>query len=153
MIVIIITLHKCVYVQVNWPVRSGNMGSTTRTKRQSSQPIRILPYYVTANISSVGILNMLQANDGPVAYTLNYFQRTLSVIPLQENLRAPANSMCGPHVAVPDDHSEPSGTGVPNADYLYYITAVNDGIFMHIPYSGFYLRGPNFCKESRANKF
>ena len=99
----------------------------SRAKRQSPQPIRILPYYVTANISSDETLNVLQAEDGPVEYTLDYFRRTLSVIPFQQNIRAPSNSMCGPHVAVPDDHTEPSGAGV-NADYLYYITAVNDGM-------------------------
>ena len=107
------------------------MGSTTRTKRQSPQPIRISPYYVTANISSTETLNILRANDGPVAYTLDYFQRTLSVIPFQQNIRAPqGGTMCGPHVTIPNDHAE---TGVANTDYLYYITAVNDGInFMHI---------------------
>ena len=104
------------------------MEPTARTKRQSPQPIRISPHYVTANISSAEILNMLQANDGPVEYTLNYFRRTLSVIPIQQNIRAPQNTMCGPHVAVPDDHTEPSGAGV-DTDYLYYITAVNDGIY------------------------
>ena len=98
--------------------------SSTRTKRQLSlEPIRIFPYYVTANISNVGAL--LRANDGPVAYTLNYFQRTLSVIPFEGNIRAPeAGAMCSQHVAIPNEHAE---TGVANADYLYYITAVNDG--------------------------
>ena len=103
------------------------MKPTTRTKRQSPQPIRIIPHYVNANISGSETLNMLQADDGPVAYILNYFQRTLSVVPFQDNLRTPANAMCGSHVAVPDDHANP---GVPNADYVYYITAVNDGTYL-----------------------
>ena len=103
------------------------MGPAARTKRQSPQPIRIVPYFVTANISAE-ILTLLEADDGPITYTLNYFQSTLSVIPFQENLLAPADAdMCGPHVVIPDDHKEPSGTGVPNADYIYYITAVNSG--------------------------
>ena len=97
--------------------------SSTRTKRQSPEPIRIFPYYVTANISSVEA--QLRADNGPVAYTLNYFRRTLSVIPFQGNIRAPeAGAMCSRHVTIPNEHAE---TGVANADYLYYITAVNDG--------------------------
>ena len=96
---------------------------STRTKRQSPQPIRILPYYVSANIS--GVETLLRADDGPVAYTLNYFQRTLSVVPFQQNIRAPEGAtMCSQHVTIPNEHTE---TGVANADYLYYITAVNDG--------------------------
>lgn len=86
-----------------------------------------MPYYVTANISSAETLNMLRADDGPVEYTLNYFQRTLSVIPFQQNIRAPeGGAMCGRHVTIPNEHAE---TGVANTDYLYYITAVNDGTY------------------------
>ena len=103
------------------------MGPAARTKRQSPQPIRIVPYYVTANISAE-ILSILQADDGPLTYTLNYFQRTLSVMRFEQNLLAPADAdMCGPHVAIPDNHKETLGNGVPNADYIYYITAVNSG--------------------------
>ena len=106
----------------------------TRTKRQSPQPIRIVPHYVTATISDE-LLNMLQAPNGPIEYSLNYFQRTLSVIPIDQNLFAPENATsCGPHAVIPDDHKELSGTGVPNADYLYYITAVNDGILLYCSY-------------------
>ena len=105
------------------------MGPITRSKRQSHQSIRIVPYYVTANISTNEVLTMLQADDGPVAYVLDYFERTLSVIPIQQNLTAPENAtMCGPHVTIPDNHKDPSGPGVANADYLYYITSVNDGV-------------------------
>ena len=119
------------YMQVNWPVHFDNMGPATYTKRQLHVPqsIRILPYYVTANISSTTVLNMLQADDGPIAYTLNYFQKTLSVVPFQQPLFAPAGARCGPHVTVPSDHTVPFGAGVTNADYVYYITAVNDGIY------------------------
>ena len=103
------------------------MGSATRTKRQSPQPIRIVPYFVTANIS-FGVLDMLRADNGTLAYTLDYFQRTLSVVPFQQNLFVPDSfDMCGPHVSFPDNHKESSGIGVPNADYIYYITAVEDG--------------------------
>jgi len=57
---------------------------------------------------------------------LNYFQRTLSVQPFGENIRASANAaMCDPYAVIPPDHS-PNGRGA-DADYLYYITAVNDG--------------------------
>ena len=121
-------------LQVNWPIHSGNMRPATYTKRQLRvpRPIRILPYYVTANISSTETLNMLQADDGPITYTLNYFQKTLSVIPFHQPLLAPAGARCGPHVVVPADHTEPFGTGVINADYVYYITAVNDGIIVYI---------------------
>ena len=105
------------------------MGATSRTKRQSPQPIRIVPYFVTAKISAE-VLNILQAEDGTLAYTVNYFQRTLSVMPFEQNLLAPDNAdMCGPHVAIPDDHKGPNGSGFANADYLYYVTAVNDGWF------------------------
>ena len=103
------------------------MGPAARTKRQSPQPIRIVPYFVTANISA-DILNLLQDDDGPLAYTLDYFQRTLSVMPFEQNLLAPEDAdMCGPHAVIPNDHKEPSGNGVANADYIYYITAVNSG--------------------------
>jgi len=112
-------------MQVNYPVLPGNIGGPGRAKRQASQPIRIIPHFVTVNIS-VDVLRRLQANDGPVTNALNYFQRTLSVEPFGRNIRAPNVSMCGPHVLIPQDHAEPSGTGV-DADYLYYITAVNDG--------------------------
>ena len=103
------------------------MGPVVRTKRQSPQPIRIVPYYITANISAE-IRSMLQADDGPIEYTLNYFQRTLTVTPFQDNLIAPEDAdMCGPHVVIPNDHKETFGNGVANADYIYYITAVNSG--------------------------
>ena len=36
--------------------------------------------------------------------------------------------MCGPHVTIPNDHKDPSGAGIADADYLYYITSVNDGM-------------------------
>ena len=102
------------------------MGHTVRTKRQSSQSIRIVPYYIIDNMT---VLNFLQAADGPILYALNFYQRTLSVIPFRQNLRAPANATtCGQHATIPDDHKEPSGAGVANADYLYYVTAVDDGI-------------------------
>ena len=122
-------MHSCTDVQVNWPIQASNIaiGRTTRMKRQSLQQIRISPFYITANISAE-ILNILQADDGPIAYTLNYFQRTLSVVPFLENIVAPAGAtQCGNHAVIPEDHIAPSGTGVANADYLYYITAVNDG--------------------------
>ena len=48
---------------------------------------------------------------------INYFQRTLSV---GENIRAPSTGTYG-HVEIPHDHG-PNGV---DADYLYYITAVN----------------------------
>ena len=56
---------------------------------------------------------------------LSYFQRTLSVQRFGENLRAPSLGMCGPHAVIPEDHG-PFGVGV-DADYLYYVTAVDDG--------------------------
>jgi len=96
-------------------------------KRQSPQPIRISPFYVVANISAE-VHSTLQADDGPITYTLNYFQRTLSVMPLSGNILAPSGAIqCGRHTRIPEDHIAPSGTGIANADYLYYITAVNDG--------------------------
>ena len=106
------------------------MESTAWTKRQSSQSIRIVPYYIITNTT---ILNFLQSANGPVMYALNYYQRTLSVNPFQQNLRAPAGyTTCGRHATIPDDHKEPSGTGVANADYLYYITAVDDGSYIAV---------------------
>ena len=48
------------------------MEPTARSKRQSPQSIRIVPYYVTANISTNESLNMLTADDGPVAYALDF---------------------------------------------------------------------------------
>ena len=98
------------------------MEPIARTKRQSPQPIRIVPYYIVSNAT---IRNILQANDGPVEYTLNYFRNVLSVIPFQQNLRAPSSAdTCGPHVTIPRDHTR---NGVANADYLLYITAVESG--------------------------
>jgi len=58
-------------------------------------------------------------------YALNYFQKTLSVQPFGKNIRAPRLGMCGPHAMIPSEHG-PDEIGV-DADYLYYITAVNDG--------------------------
>ena len=103
------------------------MKPTSRTKRQSPQPIRIVPYFVMANISN-GVLDILQADNGTLTYTLDYFRRTLSVEPFQQNLFVPdVLDMCGPHVTYPDNHKESSGIGVADADYIYYITAVQDG--------------------------
>lgn len=98
------------------------MEPIARTKRQSLQPIRIKPYYI---VSDPVIHNLLRADDGPVVHALNYFQNVLSVIPFQQNLRAPSSAdTCGPHVTIPSDHTR---NGVANADYLLYITAVESG--------------------------
>ena len=98
------------------------MEPVARTKRQSPQPIRIVPYYI---VNDTVIRNILQANDGPVAYALNYSQNVLSVIPFERNLRAPRSAdMCGPDVTIPREHTR---GGVADADYLLYITAVESG--------------------------
>jgi len=115
----------CYKLQVNYPILPGNTGVTGRTKRQAPQPINIFPYFVTSAIAAEVLAN-LQASNGPVMNAVSYFQRTLSVERFGGNIRAPNVSMCGPHVLIPQDHAEPSGAGV-DADYLYYITAVNDG--------------------------
>jgi len=65
---------------------------------------------------------------------IRYFQRTLSVVPFGENIRAPSTGTCA-HVEIPQDHG-PNGRGV-DADYLYYITAVNDGKYIVSIYTGF----------------
>jgi len=95
-----------------------------RAKRQQPQPIRISPYFVTSDIAAE-VLPILQADDGPLMNALNYFQRTLSVRPFGENIRAPSTGKCGTHAVIPEEHG-PNGSGV-DADYLYYVTAVNDG--------------------------
>lgn len=100
------------------------MEPIARTKRQSLQPIRIEPYYI---VSDPVIRNLLRADDGPVEHALHYFQNVLSVIPFQQNLRAPSSAdTCGPHATIPRDHTR-NGAGVANADYLLYITAVESG--------------------------
>lgn len=110
---------ECGSVTDDWPVLPGDMEPIARTKRQSLQPIRIEPYYI---VSDPVIRNLLRADDGPVAHALNYFQNVLSVIPFQQNLRAPSSAdTCGPHATIPRDHTR---NGVANADYLLYITAV-----------------------------
>ena len=78
---------------------------------------------------------MLQADDGPVMNAINYFQRALSVVPFGENIPA---LTCG-HAEIPQDHG-PNGRGV-DADYLYYITAVNDGKYIVSVYTGFVICG------------
>ena len=98
------------------------MEPIARTKRQSPQPIRVVPFYI---VDDAVIRSILQASDGPVAYALDYFQNVLSVIPFERNLRAPSSAeTCGPHVTIPREHTR---DGVPNADYLLYITAVESG--------------------------
>ena len=123
-------------------------------KRQADQylPFRIAVYYVRENITnSSTVLPILTDPSGGFQRVINYLQSVLSVIRASGNLYFPSScaernsdgqcsrlepQSCGDHAIVPDEHLEPVmvcdptcrevGGGV-NADYILYVTAVNDG--------------------------
>ena len=107
--------------------------------------------------NSSSFLPFLTASSGAFQSAINYFQSVLSVIRADHNLIIPpycatsqhsngqyqctsvGSRICGPHVTIPDEHlgiimvCDPTcrevggnNTGV-DADFLFYITVVDDG--------------------------
>ena len=112
-------------------------------------------YFVRENITnSSTVLPLLNDPSGGFQLAINYLQNVLSVIRAPHNLTIPPfcnarNSddqcasveprMCGPHAVVPDEHlgtimvcdptcHEVGGSNIGvDADYILYVSAVNDG--------------------------
>ena len=117
---------------------------------------RMAIYYVEENITNAStIIPWLENESGGFQMAINYLQSVLSVIRADYNLTIRPNCTatnssgqcisvsetptCGPHVTVPDQHlgvitvCDPicrevggNNTGV-DADYIYYVTALDDG--------------------------
>ena len=135
----------------------SDSGESNRDKRVADDylPYRMTPYYVMENITnSSTTIQWLNSSSGGFQLALDYFQSILSVIRAPHNLTIPPHCtnktsdgqcistetrMCGPHAKVPDEHlgtimvcdptcSEVGGANIGvDTDYIYYITAVNDG--------------------------
>lgn len=132
----------------------SDRGDGPRERRQadSYQPYRMSVHLVMENITNAStVLPMLNDPSGGFQSAINYLQSVLSVIRAPHNLFVPPfcakrNSngqctetkarMCG-HSTVPAEHlgtimvcdptcREVGGTGV-DADYVFYVTAVDDG--------------------------
>lgn len=127
-------------------------------------PYRMAVYYVTENITnSPTVIPMLNDPSGGFQLAINYLQSVLSVIRASRNLTIPPfcaterlsdgqctsvePRMCGEFARVPDEHlgtitvcdptcREVGGSNIGvDADYILYVTAVNDGksyIIYHI---------------------
>ena len=119
-------------------------------------PYRIAVYFVEENITNAStVLPLLNDPSEGFQLAINYLQRVLSVIRASHNLtitprciginndtecvRVEDLPACGPHTVVPNEHlgttmvCDPTchevggdGAGV-NADYILYVTAINDG--------------------------
>ena len=138
------------------PHLGSDSGDGVPDKRQAGGylPFRIAVYYVTENITnSSTVIPMLNDPSGGFQLAVNYLQSVLSVIRASQNLIIPLYCadeqlgqcisvrphMCGDYTTVPNEHlgtimvCDPtcrevggSNTGV-DADYILYVTAVNDG--------------------------
>ena len=134
----------------------GGDGVPDKRQADGYLPYRIAVYYVTENITnSSTVIPMLNDPSGGFQLAVNYLQSVLSVIRAPRNLTIPPSCatelddqctsvrprMCGDYTTVPDEHlgtimvCDPtcrevggSNTGV-DADYILYVTAVNDGKF------------------------
>ena len=132
-------------------------GDATRDRRQTNTylPYRMTPYYVMDNITNAStVVPLLQNSSGGFQLAIDYFQSILSVIRAPHNLTIPPSCattndvdqctsikprMCGPHATVPDEHlgtimvcdptcHEEGGSNIGvDTDYIYYVTAFNDG--------------------------
>jgi len=135
----------------------SNNGDGVRDRRQANTylPYRVTPYYVMENITdSLTVIPLLESSSGGFQSAINYFQSILSVLRAPHNLIIPPSCtnttsegqctsvqprMCGPHATIPDEHlgnitvcdptcREAGGNNVGvDTDYIYYVTAVNDG--------------------------
>ena len=143
----------------------SDSGDGVPDKRQAGGylPFRIAVYYVTENITNPStVIPMLRDQSGGFQLAINYLQRVLSVIRASRNLVIPpscateqlgqctsvGSRMCGDYTTVPDEHlgtimvcdptcREVGGSNIGvDADYILYVTAVNDGKSYYSTYSG-----------------
>ena len=135
----------------------GGNGEDLRDRRQTGDylPYRIAIYFVEENITNAStILPLLNDPSEGFQLAINYLQSVLSVIRADHNLtitprcidtndndecvRVEDPPTCGPHTVVPDRHlgaivcdpicREVGGSNIGvDADYILYVTAVNDG--------------------------
>ena len=120
------------------------------------RPFRIVVYYVRENITNPStVIPMLNNPSGGFQLAINYLQSVLSVVRASHNLTIPPfcaterrsdgqctsvePRMCGEFARVPDEHlgtitvcdptcREVGGSNIGvDADYILYVTAVNDG--------------------------
>ena len=129
----------------------GGDGVPDKRQADGYLPFRIAVYYITQNITNPStVIPMLNDPSGGFQLAINYLQGVLSVIRARRNLAFPPSCateldgqctsvrprMCGDHATVPEEHlgtimvCDPTcrevGGGV-DADYILYVTAVNDG--------------------------
>ena len=133
----------------------GDGSDSVRDKRHVNDylPYRIAVHFVTENISNSSfILPLLEDPSGGFQLAINYLQSVLSVIRAPHNLTitpicaATINNgqctdleqyMCGPYATIPEEHleiimvcdptcHEVGGNGV-DADYIFYVSAFDDG--------------------------
>ena len=132
-------------------------GDDDRDRRQAGGylPYRMAVYYVTENITNPStVIPMLNDPSGGFQLAVNYLQSVLSVVRASGNLTIPPfcatrsdgqctsvaePRMCGEFARVPDEHlgtitvcdptcREVGGSNIGvDADYILYVTAVNDG--------------------------
>ena len=110
-----------------------------RERRQAGdyQPYRLVVYYVEENITNAStVIPMLQDASGEFQRAVDYLERVLSVIRADHNLTITPNCtdnnctsiapyMCGDYATVPPEHL--TGNAGVDADYILYVTAVNEG--------------------------
>jgi len=131
-------------------------GDNLRSKRQTDeyQPYRMAVYLVMENITNLSTnLPLLTNPSGPFQQAITYFESVLSLVRAPTNLvvKPRCTSMmndicetyniptCGPYAAIPAEHlgnitvCDPTcrqvggpGVGV-DADFIYYISVVDDG--------------------------
>ena len=134
-------------------------GDNLRSKRQADdyRPYRMAIYFVMENITNSSTnLPILMNPSGAFQQAITYFESVLSVVRAPNNLvvtprcTSTRNNicktydipMCGPYAAIPAEHlgnitvCDPTcrqvggaGDGV-DADFIYYISVVNDGKFI-----------------------
>ena len=134
----------------------GSADARTKRQTDGYLPYRMAVYYVEENITNAStVIPWLNDPSQGFQMAINYLQSVLSVIRANHNLTLSpycitANSdgqcvnvsethLCGPHATVPDEHlgnitvCDPvcrevgiNNTGV-DADYIYYVTALDDG--------------------------
>ena len=145
------------YSPTSFQSMSSHSSKHVRDRRQANDylPYRIDVNFVSENITNASTLvPFLNDSSEGLQLAVNYLQSVLSVVRLPRNIVVPplcvnrsrdlrcisnpaTEAACGPHVRVPDEHLgrwvcdpmcdiENSGEGV-DADYILYVTAVQDG--------------------------
>ena len=133
----------------------GDGSDSDRDKKQANDylPFRIAVHFVTENISNSSfVLPLLEDPSGGFQLAIYYLQSVLSVIRAPHNLTitpicAATNDdgqctsleqhMCGPYATIPEEHLEITmicdptcrevGGGGVDADYIFYVSAFDDG--------------------------